>query len=131
MTEAKRSDPNPHNPLHSQESDDPTSRTWHHGYPAYWSAHEPPGWDPVVAVCRYVDTGELVDDKRPCAKCGLEFRPCDHDDCIDFEDVHDPCIGHLEGDIASACCGHGVEPGHLNVRVIVHLPPYPGWGSHD
>ena len=87
----------------------------------------------MVSLVRYVDTGEVVDDERPCAQCGLDFYPCDHKDCDygDFKEVHDPCIGHLDGDIASACCGHGVEPGYLNVRVIVRLPPYPGWGTQQ
>ena len=134
---------NHHNPLHEQERRDPRRRTWHHGYRAYYSAHDPPGWDPEVAVLRWADTGELVGDERPCAACGLEFRPCDHEDCVFeadgvFEEwalVHDPCIGHLDlgldGEVRSACCGHGVETGHLRIAVFVDLPPDSGWGPRN
>ena len=84
-----------------------------------------------MSCVRWADTGGVVDHSRPCAACGLEFRPCDHEDCAlgGWEEFHDPSIGHLAGDVVSACCGHGVEPGHLNVRTVVRLSPYPWWGS--
>ena len=126
-----------YNPLHAQESVDPRCLTWHHGHRAYYSAHEPPGWDPEVAVQRWADTGELVEYRpRPCAACGLVFRPCDQEDCRDeFEGTtwvatHDPCLGHLApgeygdvvGRVESACCGHGVEEGYVIVAVRIPLP---------
>lgn len=125
---------NPHNPLHEQESNDPQRRVWRHGYRAYCSEHDPPGWDPEVRLVRWADTGEVAGDDRACAACGLEFRPCDHEDCVfeDWADVHDPCIGHLDlgsdVEVRSACCGHGVETGHLRVAIYVDLPPDSGWG---
>ena len=125
-----------YNPQHEQESNGGQGTRWYHGYRVYASAQEPPGWDPEVVLYRWADTGAVADDTRPCAACGLEFRPCDHEACVfeaddEFEawaPTHDPCIGHLEGDVVWACCGHGKEPGHLNVKTVIRLPAYPGWG---
>lgn len=51
-------------------------------------------------VWRYVDSGEVDNDQRPCKLCGK----------MPTKEGYDPCIGHIEGAI-SACCGHGVtEP---------------------
>ena len=47
---------------------------------------------------RYVDNNTLLDDSRPCKKCG----------CMPTKDGYDACLGHIKG-AKSACCGHGVE----------------------
>lgn len=46
----------------------------------------------------YADNDTLLDDSRPCKKCG----------CMPTKDGYDACLGHIEG-AKSACCGHGVE----------------------
>ena len=51
---------------------------------------------------RYVDTGEIVNNNRPCKRCGR----------TPTEEGHDACLGHIEG-AKSACCGHGVEPPYI------------------
>ncbi len=55
----------------------------------------------------YSDTGEPMDDSRPCARCGEHPT----------EEGHDPCIGHLnDSNVVSACCGHGNWGGVVLVR---------------
>ena len=46
---------------------------------------------------RYNDTKVIVNDSRPCKKCG--HAP--NKDGTDF------CLGYING-ISAACCGHGV-----------------------
>ena len=55
-------------------------------------------WDGEQWV--YADTRERYDDSRACIRCGRHPTP----------EGFDACLGHLPG-VASACCGHGVEPG--------------------
>ena len=59
------------------------------GWEIYWNGKE---W-------RYIDNDELIDDERPCKRCG--HKPT--------KEGYDACLGYIEG-VTSACCGHGVEP---------------------
>ena len=54
------------------------------------------GWD--GRKWTYVDTGESIENERPCVRCGE----------MPTADGHDACLGHIEG-VGSACCGHGAE----------------------
>lgn len=47
---------------------------------------------------RYIDNNEIINDSRPCKKCG----------CVPTKEGYDACLGHIDG-AKSACCGHGVE----------------------
>lgn len=61
--------------------------------------HCPLGTDNWV----YADNGKpLIEEERPCIKCGLHATP----------EGHDPCIKNLPGVIA-ACCGHGTARGFV------------------
>ena len=51
---------------------------------------------------RYSDNNEIVNNDRPCKKCG-------HGPTIEG---YDACLGYIE-DALHACCGHGVEKGHI------------------
>ena len=53
-------------------------------------------------IWRYTDTNEVIDDTRPCKRCG----------CNPTKDGYDACLGHIDG-ATSACCGHGVEKGYI------------------
>lgn len=44
-----------------------------------------------------------------CPACGLMGEYCPRDLCDQF---HDACLGHIEG-ATSACCGHGLDYGHV------------------
>jgi len=57
------------------------------GNPIYWT-----GWD-----WRYI-TGELHDDTRRCSECMIAHEPYGPD----------ACIGKLDGEFISVCCGHGM-----------------------
>ena len=59
------------------------------GWPIAWNGKE---WV-------YLDTLKLIDDVRPCRRCGRKPTT----------EGHDACIGNVEG-VSSACCGHGIEP---------------------
>lgn len=49
-------------------------------------------------VWRYLDNNEIINDSRPCKKCGR----------MPTVEGYDACLGHIDG-AKSACCGHGVE----------------------
>lgn len=51
---------------------------------------------------RYSDTNEIVNNNRPCKKCG-------HGPTIEG---YDACLGYIE-DALHACCGRGVEKGYI------------------
>ena len=51
---------------------------------------------------RYSDTNEIMNDTRPCKKCGRSPT----------KEGYDACLGHIEG-AKSACCGHGVEKTYI------------------
>ena len=51
-----------------------------------------------LIVWRYEDSGEVLDNERPCIRCGEPPTP----------EGHDACVGHLPGAV-SVCCGHGVS----------------------
>ena len=51
---------------------------------------------------RYSDNNEIVNDNRPCKKCG----------CSPTKEGYDACLGHIESAI-HACCGHGVRKGYI------------------
>ena len=51
---------------------------------------------------RYSDNNEIVNDNRPCKKCGCKLT----------KEGYDACLGHIDGAI-HACCGHGVEEGYI------------------
>ena len=51
---------------------------------------------------RYSDNNEIVNNDRPCKKCG-------HGPTIEG---YDACLGYIE-DALHACCGHGVEKGYI------------------
>ena len=51
---------------------------------------------------RYSDNNEIVNDTRPCKKCG----------CSPTKEGYDACLGHIDGAIY-ACCGHGAEKGYI------------------
>ena len=53
-------------------------------------------------VWRYSDNNELLDDSRPCKRCG----------CMPTKDGYDFCLGYVTG-AKSACCGHGVEDSYI------------------
>lgn len=50
----------------------------------------------------YTDNNEIVNNERPCARCGR----------IPTQEGFDACLGRLEG-VKSACCGHGVEKAYI------------------
>jgi hypothetical protein len=54
---------------------------------------------------RYEDGVLASAQERPCVKCGDTAEP----------GGPDPCLGLIPG-IASACCGHGIEPGYAIAR---------------
>ncbi len=68
-----------------------TARAYVRGYPVVFRD-----------VWIYDDTGQPVDEDRPCARCG---RP-------PTREGHDACLGSILGAIA-ACCGHGTEPAYI------------------
>ena len=49
-------------------------------------------------VWRYSDNNELLDDSRPCKRCG----------CMPTKAGYDACLGSVK-QAKSACCGLGVE----------------------
>lgn len=51
---------------------------------------------------RYVDNGEIVDDKRKCSRCGKEPT----------KKGYDACLGYVP-EASSACCGHGVVQAYI------------------
>ena len=51
---------------------------------------------------RYSDNNEIVNDTRPCKKCG----------CSPTKEGYDACLGHIDGAI-HACCRHGAEKGYI------------------
>ncbi|MEI6296214.1 MAG: hypothetical protein WCO84_01030 [bacterium] len=53
-------------------------------------------------IWRYVDTNELIDNNRRCAKCN----------CLPTKEGYDACLGYLKG-ASSACCGHGKVPAYI------------------
>lgn len=53
-------------------------------------------------IWRYVDTNQVLEEDRPCKKCGK--RPA--------VDGADACLGHIDGAV-SACCGHGAEEPYI------------------
>lgn len=66
------------------------------------------GWDIYYdgTNWRYSDTNEIVDDSRPCKKCG----------CFPTKEGYDACLGYIEG-VNSACCGHGREMFKINFEI--------------
>ena len=54
---------------------------------------------------RYVDNDQLIDEMRPCKKCGH----------VPTLEGYDACLGHIEG-VAAACCGHGVEEPYVKYK---------------
>lgn len=63
------------------------------GHEIYWSGED---W-------RYRDDNSIVDDSRPCKRCGK----------YPTEEGYDSCLGTLKG-VKYACCGHGI-PGEAYV----------------
>lgn len=59
---------------------------------------------------RYCDNDKVVDNSRPCAKCGKPPTP----------EGYDACLGHIEGAI-SACCGHGVFEPYVRCTMVTFL----------
>lgn len=55
-------------------------------------------WDKKSQKWRYLDNGEIANDKRICIRCGE----------LPTSEGYDACLGHIPG-IKSACCGHGIE----------------------
>lgn len=55
---------------------------------------------------RFVENNQVMDNKRPCKKCGQ----------YPTKEGYDFCLGYIEG-AKSACCGHG-----LRGKVIVMAP---------
>lgn len=51
---------------------------------------------------RYCDNKRMVDDHRPCKRCGR----------VPTDEGYDACIGHIDGAV-SACCGHGIEKPYI------------------
>ena len=51
---------------------------------------------------RYVDNNEIVNDMRPCKRCGK----------TPTKEGHDACLGYIKG-VKSACCGHGMEESYV------------------
>ncbi|MBH1941655.1 hypothetical protein I5677_12200 [Mobilitalea sibirica] len=47
---------------------------------------------------RYTNNEKVIDEHRPCKKCGRTPTP----------EGYDACLGHIDG-ASSACCGHGIE----------------------
>jgi hypothetical protein len=64
-----------------------TARAYIRGHLAQWDG----------GCWLYCDTGEPIDKRRSCARCGK----------APTKEGHDACLGTLLG-IQSACCGHGV-----------------------
>lgn len=63
------------------------------GHPIIWDE----GWV-------YEDSGQGIDDGRPCLHCNR----------FPTKEGHDACLGYIPG-VTSACCGHGV--GKMFVRM--------------
>jgi hypothetical protein len=53
----------------------------------------------------YSDTKEIVDDSRPCPRCGK----------LPTQEGYDSCIGYVEG-AQYVCCGHGKEHGIIMLK---------------
>lgn len=66
------------------------------------SRGHPTVFDEARWLWLWADTGEPVDDLRPCARCGRPPTP----------EGHDACQGYIPG-AESACCGHGVTEQHI------------------
>jgi len=65
-------------------------RCYFRGHAAHLTAK---GW-------HWTDDGTpVVENPRPCARCGR----------WPTKEGHDACIGHIDG-VSGACCGHGAEP---------------------
>lgn len=62
------------------------------------------GWDIYFdgVNWRYTDNNKIIDNLRPCKKCGQ----------MPTKDGHDVCLGYIKG-VISACCGHGVEKPYI------------------
>lgn len=62
------------------------------------------GWDIYYdgKDWRYADNDKIMDDSRPCKRCGR----------MPTAEGYDACLGHVPG-ATSACCGHGVEKGYI------------------
>lgn len=66
------------------------------GHEIYWNGKQ---W-------LYKDTNEaILNNERPCAKCGQMPTP----------EGHDACLGYIEN-IKNACCGHGVRAGYIQYK---------------
>ena len=46
---------------------------------------------------RYSDDHKMMDDSRPCKRCGQ----------MPTKEGYDACLGYIDG-AKAACCGHGV-----------------------
>lgn len=62
------------------------------------------GWDIYYdgKDWRYADNDKIMDDSRPCKRCGK----------MPTRDGYDACCGRVPG-ATSACCGHGAEEGYI------------------
>lgn len=67
------------------------------------------GWDIYHdgSNWRYSDTDEVLDDSRPCKRCGR----------MPTKEGYDACLGYIKG-AKSACCGHGIEEPYFREIVL-------------
>lgn len=49
-------------------------------------------------VWRYTDNDEILNNSRPCKRCGK----------TPTKEGYDACLGYIDG-ATSACCGHGIQ----------------------
>jgi len=47
---------------------------------------------------RYIEDDTILDDSKPCVRCGK----------TPTKDGYDACLGYIDN-VISACCGHGKE----------------------
>lgn len=73
------------------------------------------GWDIYYdgKDWRYADNDKIMDDSRPCKRCGR----------MPTAEGYDACIGFIPG-ATSACCGHGVENGYVVRAYGVQVDDY-------
>lgn len=83
-----------------------TTRSYVRGWAAYFDGE----------IWRWESTGEPAAGwsggrERPCRFCARVAAPSDE---VDGSLSPDPCLGFIPG-VTSACCGHGIERGYLQL----------------
>lgn len=61
------------------------------------------------------ELGKFDNTRDKCPACGIMASPCIQASCGGM--THDPCLGHIAR-ATSACCGHGISMGHVDIDNI-------------